>query len=69
MYRPSVERRLRVEVRHRNPVPNRYSWEIFSEDRVLPVKESTDQFPSWEEASQSGKKALQRFSQSERTTR
>jgi hypothetical protein len=26
---------------------------------MLPVKESTDQFRSWEEASQAGKKALE----------
>jgi hypothetical protein len=30
----------------------------FSEHKVLPVEESRDQFGSWEEASQVGKKAL-----------
>jgi hypothetical protein len=34
------------------------TWEIFSEHKVLPVEESRDQFGSWEEASQVGKKAL-----------
>jgi hypothetical protein len=62
MYGSSVARHLRVEVRHRNAAPNRYSWEIFSGDRTLPVEESTDQFRSWEDASQFGKKALQQLS-------
>jgi hypothetical protein len=31
----------------------------FSEGKTLPVEESTDQFRSWEEASQAGKKALE----------
>jgi hypothetical protein len=63
MYGSSVARRLRVEVKHRNSAPNRYSWEILSEDRILPVEESTDQFRTWEDASQFGKKALQKFQQ------
>jgi hypothetical protein len=63
MYGSSVGRRLRVEVKHRNSAPNRYSWEIFSEDRILPVEESTDQFRSWEDASRFGKKALQKLQQ------
>src|SRR6202042_1598311 len=62
MYGSSVARHLRVEVRHRNAAPNRYSWEIFSGDRTLPVEESTHQFRSWEDASQFGKKALQQLS-------
>lgn len=61
MYSSSVANRLRVEVKHRRPVPNRYTWEIHSEDKVLPVKESHDEFSSWEEASQAGKKALKKF--------
>jgi hypothetical protein len=62
MYRSSAARRLRVEVKHRNLAPNRYSWEIFSEDRLLPVAVSPEQFRSWEDASQFGKKALQKLS-------
>jgi hypothetical protein len=31
----------------------------FSEGKTPPVEESTDQFRSWEEASQAGKKALE----------
>jgi len=58
MYRSSVAGRLRVEVKHRCPAPNRYTWEIFSENEVLPVEESCDRFGSWEEASQVGKKTL-----------
>lgn len=62
MYESSVAGDLRVEVKHRNPAPNRYSWEIVSGARILPVEESTDRFRSWEEASQFGKKALQKLS-------
>jgi hypothetical protein len=62
MYESSVARHLRVEVKHRNPAPNRYSWEIFSGDRILPVEESRDRFRSWEDASQFGRKALQKLS-------
>ncbi len=61
MYGLPVARLLRVEVKHRDPAPNRYSWQIISGDRPLPVEESTDQFRSWEDASQFGKKALQKF--------
>jgi hypothetical protein len=53
---------LRVEVKHRRPAPNRYTWEIFRGQKILPVEESCDQFDSWEEASQAGKKALKKFS-------
>lgn len=60
MYSSSVANRLRVEVKHRRPAPNPYTWEIYSEDKVLPVEESRDQFSSWEEASQAGKKALKK---------
>jgi hypothetical protein len=52
-------RLFRVEVKHRCAAPKRYTWEIFSEGKVLPVEEATDQFHSWEEASQAGKKALE----------
>jgi hypothetical protein len=41
--------------------PNRYTWEIFSEGKMLPLEESTEQFRSWEEASQTGKKALKKL--------
>jgi hypothetical protein len=59
MNRSSVASHLRVEVKHRCAAPKRYTWEIFSEGKTLPVEESTDQFRSWEEASQAGKKALE----------
>jgi hypothetical protein len=58
MYRSPVTGHLRVEVKHRYPAPKRYTWEIFSDHKVLSVEESRDQFGSWEEASQVGKKAL-----------
>jgi hypothetical protein len=57
--RSSVASHLRVEVKHRCAAPKRYTWEIFSEGKTLPVEESTDRFRSWEEASQAGKKALE----------
>jgi len=57
--RSSVASHFRVEVKHRCAAPNRYTWEIFSEGKTLPVEESTDQFRSWEEASHAGKKALE----------
>jgi hypothetical protein len=63
MNRSSVAGHLRVEVKHRCAAPKRYTWEIFSEGKMLPVEESTDQFGSWEEASQAGKKALKKFSE------
>lgn len=58
MSKPSVADRLRVEVKHRRPAARRYTWELYSENRILPVDESIDQFRSWEEAYQSGKKAM-----------
>jgi hypothetical protein len=61
MYTSSVANRLRVEIKRRRPAPNRYTWELRSEDKVLPVEESRDQFWSWEEASQAGKKALKKL--------
>jgi hypothetical protein len=61
MYSSSVVNRLRVEVKHRLPAPNRYTWELHSKDKVLPVEESREQFSSWEEASQAGKKALKKL--------
>jgi hypothetical protein len=63
MNRLSVASHLRVEVKHRCEAPKRYTWEIFSEGKMLPVEESTDQFRSWEEASQAGKKALKKLSE------
>jgi hypothetical protein len=51
----------RVEVKHRCAAPKRYTWEIFSEGKTLPLKESTDQFRSWEEASRAGKKVLKKL--------
>ena len=61
MNRSSVASHLRVEVKHRCTAPKRYTWEIFSEGKMLPLEESTDQFHSWEEASQAGKKALKKL--------
>jgi hypothetical protein len=61
MNRPSIASYLRVEVKHRCAAPKRYTWEIFSEGKTLPQEESTDQFRSWEEASQAGKKALKKL--------
>ena len=53
---------LRVEVKHRYPVPNQYTWEIFREREALPLEESINRFGSWEEASQAGKKELKKLS-------
>jgi hypothetical protein len=58
VYRSSVAGHLRVEVKHRCPAPNRYTWAIVREHEVLPLEESCDRFGSWEEASQAGKEAL-----------
>ena len=62
MYGSSVSRHLRVEVKHRCPAPNPYTWEIFREREALPVEESINRFGSWEEASQAGKKELKKLS-------
>jgi hypothetical protein len=62
MYGSSVTGHLRVEVKHRYPAPNPYTWEIFHEREALPVDESYDRFRSWEEASQAGKKELKKLS-------
>jgi hypothetical protein len=62
MYSSSVAGHLRVEVKHRGPAPTRYTWEIFSDDKILSVEESRDRFGSWEEASQAGRKALKKLS-------
>jgi len=51
-----------VEVKHRYSAPTRYTWEIFSDDKILSVEESRDRFGSWEDASQAGKKALKKLS-------
>ena len=48
---------LHVEVTHRFPAPNRYSWEL-RPVVGLAVEEARVQFASWEEASQAGKRAL-----------
>jgi hypothetical protein len=61
MNRSPVASHLRVEVKHRCAAPKRYTWEIFSEGKALSVDESPDQFRSWEEASQAGKKALKKL--------
>jgi len=61
MNRSSVASHLRVEAKPRCAAPKRYTWEILSEGKTLPVEESTDQFRSWEEASQAGKKALKKL--------
>ena len=53
---------LHVEVTHRFPAPNRYSWEL-RPVAGLPMEESRVQFASWEEASQAGKLALNQFLQ------
>lgn len=62
MYSSSVAGHLRVEVKHRWPAPTRYTWEIYREHKALPVEEARDWFGSWEEASQAGRKALQKLS-------
>jgi hypothetical protein len=62
MYGSSAASHLRVEVKHRSPAPKRYTWEIFHDDKVLSVKESRDQFGSWEEASQAGRDAMKKLS-------
>src|ERR1700719_1347912 len=51
---------LHVDVTHRFPAPNRYSWEL-RPVAGLPVEESLVQFASWEEASTAGKLALNQF--------
>ena len=38
MYRPSITGGFRVEVKHRYSPGKRYSWEIYSEDKILAVK-------------------------------
>src|SRR4249920_1215110 len=53
---------LHVDVTHRFPAPNRYSWEL-RPVAGLPVEESLVQFASWEEASTAGKLALNQFLQ------
>jgi len=69
MNRSSVASHFRVEVKHRCAAPKRYTWEIFSEGKILPVEESTDRFRSWEEANQAGKRALQEIVRKSRRTR
>jgi hypothetical protein len=41
--------------------PDSHTWEISSEGKMLAVEGSADQFRSWEEASQAGKKALKKL--------
>ena len=62
MYGSSGADHLRVEVKHRYPAPNQYTWEIFREREALPVEESFDRFGSWEETSRAGKKELKKLS-------
>jgi hypothetical protein len=52
-----------VEVKHRRPLPKRYTWEIHRKGVCLSVEESCGEFGSWEEASQVGNKALKQFLQ------
>ena len=51
-----------MEIKHRCPRPNRYTWEIFHDEKILPLEESRDRFTSWEEASLIGNKALLKLS-------
>ena len=53
-----------VHVKHHIPGPNRYTWQIHRRDKVLPVNESRVGFPSWQEANEAGKKALEEVSRS-----
>jgi hypothetical protein len=62
MYASSVAGQLRVEVKHRCSAPKRYTWEIFRDREALPMEESYNRFGSWEEASQAGKKELEKLS-------
>ena len=48
-----------VRVKHQRPGPNRYTWQIRRRNKVLPVNESRVGFPSWQEANDAGKKALE----------
>jgi hypothetical protein len=50
-----------VEVKHRRPLPKKYTWEIHRKGVCLSVEESRGEFASWEEASQVGNKALRQF--------
>ena len=50
-----------VEVKHRRPLPKRYTWEIHRKGVCLSVEKSRGEFGSWEEASQVGNKALKQF--------
>jgi hypothetical protein len=52
-----------VEVKHRRPLPKRYTWEIHCKGFCLSVEESRGDFASWEEASQVGNKALRQLLQ------
>jgi len=59
--RACAAQHVHVEVKHRCAPPKRYTWELHTDDAVLPVKESDVQFGSWEEASQAGKIAAKRY--------
>ena len=50
-----------VEVKHRRPLPKKYTWEIYRKGVCLSVEESRGEFGSWEEASRVGNKALSQF--------
>jgi hypothetical protein len=52
-----------VEVKHRRPLPKKYTWEIYRKGVCLSVEESRGGFGSWEEASQVGNMALRQFLQ------
>src|SRR5580704_4085459 len=66
-YIPMIQTNLNadfwVEVKHRRPLPKRYTWEIYRKGVCLSVEESRGEFGSWEEASQVGNKALRQFLQ------
>jgi hypothetical protein len=63
MIQANLNNEFWIEVRHRRPLPKRYTWEIHRKGVFLSVQESHGQFGSWEEASQVGNKALKHFLQ------
>jgi hypothetical protein len=50
---------LRVDVKHRWPAPDEYTWEIFRNREALPVAESFNRFGSWEEVKSSWKEGVE----------
>ena len=51
-----------VRVKHHMPGTNRYSWQIHRRDKVLPLEVSRAGFPSWQDANDAGRKALEELS-------